>query len=81
MGELPLYIAEMRACLAEIREHQEQLRARTDLTREERADEIDRITRSLIRLHQEWCEMLEDMSRNRMDDWEPVSSSGRNDLE
>jgi hypothetical protein len=63
MAEPPLYIAEVRACLEEIREQQEQFRQRTDLTLEQRLDEVSRITHALIRLQQEWSEMLDDMSR------------------
>jgi hypothetical protein len=62
-----LYIAVVRACLAEIREQQEQLRQRSDLTLDQRLDEIGRLTRTHIRLHQEWCEMLDGRSYNRKD--------------
>jgi len=66
MAELPsLYVAEMRACLAEIHKQQE----RSDLTPEQQLDEFDRITRRLIHLHQEWSELLDLMSSNHKDAW------------
>ncbi len=65
MFSVPLHVEEVRVCLQQIREQQNRLAVRLDLSLEERLEEFNRITEALIELHGEWKETLRDLAANR----------------